>query len=330
MFNYRIKMALISAMVTLASTWVWLQAQPPDVPPRVAVPAPDDQNQTSLDLSAFLGKALKCPNGGSLTFNSNGTITGDEFGKSYLGEVGPEDTDCIEITKAWVGKWKRAGSRSIAIEASEQFIIKCVDGFKIPPRNETQTLTGTLELERAVDLSKTDDAPRKTLLRGVCNLTKSSSPTPKQLIIKLSLELAAPPPTVPPVTITGETLGPQSKLPPCPYTVRKDFNDRVDQIIRQVFRDNPDSTDIWLQMQADALRDKNPKDPAYLAAEHYFFARYFSRLIPGSFLAHTLPEIYEDSLMTSPLLFNPGPRDNGNCDLTSEIVEWGARGFLRD
>ena len=320
---------LISGWVLLPSTRVCLQAQPQDVPPPVAAPAPGELNKVSLDLSAFLGKALKCPNGGSLTFNNNGTITGDEFGKSYLGEVGPENTDCIQITKAWVGKWKRAGSRSIAIEASEQFIIKCVDGFTIPPRNETQTLTGTLDLERAVDLSTTDDAPSKIVLRGICNLTKTSSPTPKQLIIKLSLESAAPPPTVPPVTITGETLKP--KLPPCSFTVRKDFNDRVDQIIRQVFRDNPEPTgigDIGRQMQADALRDKYPKDPAYLAAEHYFFARYFGRMTPN-FLAHTIPEVYEDSFMTSPLLFNPGPRDNGSCDLTSEIVEWGARGFLR-
>lgn len=142
------------------------------------------------------------------------------------------------------------------------------------------------------------------------------------------------PPMAVPRTVFGELIGSISRPDPNASEV---FNKRVSDIIRKAWETNPEATDHELQIYMERLRkNTGDKDPALVAAEHYFFGRWLQPYISALRPAGPIME-NENMLLcwaweltqASPygLFLRPGPRDDNVFDYTNEIVDWGTLGL---
>jgi hypothetical protein len=144
---------------------------------------PSTSASSSKNVDTIIGKELRSFNA-KVVFQKNGEITANPDGQFLLGER--RDDACTTTTKKWSGKWSKKNENSIDIEATQEVLIKCVDGFTIPPMKYTNIVKGTLVLEKAVRRNTSKNPNGGLKLKGKCTITLGTSTREQDVVLYVS------------------------------------------------------------------------------------------------------------------------------------------------
>ncbi len=264
-------------------------------------------SQVAMDSSRWKNAKLFPPDGGAkpmVVLKADGTL--DKLLRSPQEDASWTATNDGRVTLKYDGAVKDADNDIRMVITIE---LQLKDG---------ETCSGTI----------TSEVAGASLGRDVS--TKTSTPIAYR--VKFAAVGDPPPEMVPAVTVTGD----RSTSPPASPEASARFNERVADEIRRLVAAYPGASAYQLAKHLDEVRNSTgDRDPAIVAAQHYFFGQQFSGVF--DYLSDTVgyPVAWVgchgwELIEASPLgmVLGAGPRYDSNGSYYGDIAQWGVNGMM--